>query len=144
MAIGWESPLYTVLEQEGFVEICAVLQGGTASLGGLLPQINVATMDGAAVGGLDYDIITDPRAFSFQSGAPSRMCTNVTIIMDDLLEERESFSVSLTVSTPDPRVILDPAQTHVDILDSNGKFHCLKIRPKGSWQCFLCSCCDRV
>lgn len=128
-----------MFEQEGFVEICAVLQGGTANLGGVLPQINIATFDGTAVGGLDYNRITDPQTFSFQSSTPSSMCANVTIIVDSLLEDRESFSVTLTDGTLDPRIILDPAQAQVDILDSNGKFHWLR---SGSIYTFLYSCCD--
>lgn len=45
VTIGWERPLYTASEADGFVEICAIVQRGPSSIGTNLPLINILTSD---------------------------------------------------------------------------------------------------
>lgn len=68
----------------------------------------------------DYQSRPSPRFFDFQQGNPIRMCTTFTIEMDDILEEVENFFADLDVPQTE-RVMLDPEQTQIDIIDFSGE-----------------------
>ena len=54
----------------------------------------------------------------FDANSPTRVCVDIPIIEDDILEDNETFVVTLT--TTDDRVILQPDDGVVTIIDTSG------------------------
>ncbi len=52
------------------------------------------------------------------------MCANITIILDSVVENTESFQIVLDSS--DPSIVLTQSTATVNISDSSGKY-CIKI-----------------
>lgn len=126
--IGWEEVLYEVSESVGQASVCAVVVQG--SLAVTLPELNIVTRDGTAtrggVIGVQQDYISQPTPgqFVFSSAGPSRMCTNIAIVDDSLLElTTEDFfaDLSFNVGEEPGRVRISPATTEVDIIDNDRK-----------------------
>ena len=71
---------------------------------------------------LDVDHVEITTDFTFSPGI-SRLCVNVPIVNDDILEGNEDFFTSLT--TTDAAVILNPDEAMVSILEdpTDGKSH---------------------
>lgn len=52
-------------------------------------------------------------------GVTTRVCTDITVLDDDSLEDVERFMVLLT--TEDPRTDIDRDQSTIEIADNDGK-----------------------
>ena len=52
-------------------------------------------------------------------GSSTESCTNITIVDDDILEDSESFTVSITED--DSRVDVDRNQATIEIMDNDGR-----------------------
>ena len=63
----------------------------------------------------DYDAITEVLIFS---ASVTRICRNVSSVEDDILEEDEDFTLTLT--TTDGSVNLNPDEANVTIIDDDG------------------------
>ena len=83
----------------------------------LLRQIHWFAPDGD-----DYQINVGVQRYTFNSLLTS-YSLNISIIDDSVFETTESFLVGLRFADEAPsRVILEPAQTNVEILDDDSKF----------------------
>ena len=68
---------------------------------------------GSAVAGSDYESVSSSLMFPAGSINGSTQCINITITDDEVLEADETFTVTLTTTTP--RVMVGTAQTTVTI-----------------------------
>ena len=121
MVAGFEQVFYTVSEDDGFVEVCVIIENQ------LVSDVTVSLQTDSAISGEGYNYI---EVLTFV--APStRECTSVTIINDTLYENDEIFHVRL--STTDTRVQINPnnSQATVQIIDDGSK---LRL----SWQLQCC------
>ena len=73
---------------------------------------------GTALAGSDYDTTSESRQFPMGSADGLTRCLTVTITDDTVFEIDETFTVALTVSTPD--VSVTDAMTTVTITDDEG------------------------
>ena len=74
----------------------------------------------SATEGTDYMALSSPQSLTFNATSPDgdMRCTNITIDDDTLIEGDETFTVDLTVTTPD--VMMGNAMTTVTITDDEG------------------------
>ena len=94
-----------------------------------LPQLNIGTTDGTASrGGLgvqqDYIPTPTPNQFVFSAANQGRMCTNIPIVDDLVLEQTiEDFfaDLSFNIGEEPDRVTILPATTTVEIEDNDRK-----------------------
>ena len=68
----------------------------------------------------DYDLPDFPFLI-FQPGVP-RACIVIPIVTNDRVEPRENFFANLSIGALTMRVVLDPAQTQIDIVDADGEY----------------------
>ena len=61
----------------------------------------------------------DPADFTFTPDGESVLSISVEIIDDKVFEGREDFS--LTLDSPQPRVVFSPQQTSIAITDNEGE-----------------------
>ena len=116
MVAGFEQVFYTVSEDDGFVEVCIIIENQ------LVSDVTVSLQTDSAISGEGYNYIEMMIVLTFV--APStRECTSVTIINDTLYENDEIFHVRL--STTDTRVQINPnnSQATVQIIDDDSKLH---------------------
>ena len=73
----------------------------------------------SAVAGSDYEQISAPLTFPTGSVAGDMQCVNISIVDDFLFEGDETFTVSLTVTTPG--VMEGNTSTTVTIRDDDRK-----------------------
>ena len=145
MTISLEQSVYSVAEADGFVEVCAVLQGQLAR------DVNVELR---TEGDTASEFIDVCMKFTYPCQSPhirtiyfslcvykllalvqdfgdvmtiltftdqrSRQCVNISIAMDGIVEPEESFNVVL--ETSDPAVVLGTSTAQVLIADSDGKW----------------------
>ena len=137
--------MHSVAEADGFVEVCAVLQGqlardvnielrtegDTASEFIDVCMKFILTLDRVRIYliyfslcvykllalGQDFGDVLTILTFS---GQVSRQCVNISIAMDGIVEPAESFNVVL--ETSDPAVILGTSTAQVLIADSDSKW----------------------
>ena len=117
MTVGFEDLTYSVDENEGVVEVCAIIEQG--EIQGTI-VVNIQTNDRTAIAGSDYTALQNAQ-LSFVSPS-TRACTNIDITNDQLYENDENFVARL--STLDPsRVRINPArdESNVEILDDDSK-----------------------
>ena len=63
----------------------------------------------------DYNILSEMLTFPTDSSAGTMQCINITITDDEVLEEDETFTVTLTLNTAG--VTLGDSETAVTITD---------------------------
>ena len=126
VVIGWEEELYVVNENVGQAQLCAIVHEG--SLAVTLPSLNIVTRNGTASPGngvpQDYIPTPTPDQFVFSAADMGRMCTNIPIVDDLLLELTiEDFfaDLSFTAGEEPDRVTIMPGTTEVDIRDNDRK-----------------------
>jgi len=129
-----EETSYTTAEDGGSVEVCAVVVEGVLERSA---EVSISTVDGSATGqlvfcpfpilsgmskywsslsgGEDYTSITTVLTFD---GSNTRGCSDVPITDDNIYEDDETFSVTLT--TEDGDVTLEPDSGVVIITDEDG------------------------
>ena len=112
VTIGIELPNYTVREEDGPLEVCAVLVEGSLERSVLFTLSN---MDDTATSPGDYSTFTVELTFNATS---SRACTDIPIEDDTILENPENFTVVLT--SDDPDVSFMPPTSVVTIIDNDG------------------------
>ena len=81
-------------------------------------------------GGVDYTSITVTLIFD---GSNTRQCNEVAITDDNIYEDDETFSVTLT--TGDEDVTLEPDNGIVTITDDDGSFHYLAYMHTYKYSC---------
>ena len=79
-----------------------------------LPHVHIA------VSTMDYGSITTTLPFG---RCQTQSCVDVPITNDAVLENTESFFVSLLRNGLDSRITLDPTQGEIEIIDNDG-MHC--------------------
>ena len=110
--IGFEKILYSVQEDTVEQEVCIVIHGGSLAR---LVNLSVFSSDGTAQAPGDYAQVFYLIAYS-QSDR-ERKCINVTIIDDSLVENTETFTLSLL--TEDASVSLIQSSLSVMIIDND-------------------------
>jgi hypothetical protein len=111
LTIGLSQTEYTVMEGTPFVEVCAEVMNGVVERETI---VSLDTADNTAEEPGDY--VERMVLLTFVEGT-SEACTNIQITNDTVLEDNESFLLSLT--TTEPRVSLNPAQGSVLIIDDD-------------------------
>ena len=71
-----------------------------------------------SLGGVDYASVTN-QTVTFEPSTSSRQCLNITTLPDSILENDETFSVSL--NTADSDISIDPRTATVLIIDNDCK-----------------------
>lgn len=112
MPIGIEFPDYTITEGEGPLEVCGVIIEGGVQREVVFTLSNV---DGTATSPEDYEAFVEELTFDADN---SRVCINVTIEDDTLLENPENFTV--IINTNDPDATIPDSTSSVTILDNDG------------------------
>ena len=72
----------------------------------------------------DVDYVSTSVTLTFDESS-TRACSDISITPDDILEDDETFSVTLT--TGDGDVTLEPDTSVVTITDDDGKCHMIKL-----------------
>ncbi len=128
--------VYLVSEDNGFIEVCVVLDGiiernvemelttdnGTATGIKLLKTDLLILIVPNNLDSSDYtSVVSFPLIFTPSDPIGVLMCANITIILDSVVENTESFLVVL--SSSDPAVVLtqSTATATVIILDNSSK-----------------------
>ena len=145
--VGLERTFYQVSEDVGVVEVCAIVYSpdGTIPCPIAFPfDVSLSTNDNSAgkcvhwwieytvkyktdcltvlttVSPMDYIAVSFP--FLMFGACERRRCVNVTIENDVVLEDTESFDVTLERTTGlDGRITLDPVDGEIEITDNDGK-----------------------
>jgi hypothetical protein len=94
--ISLENTVYQVIEDEGVVEVCIVIDHVTDIDCPIEFSFNfsVSTVDGSAVAPLDY--VNMRHMLKFDK-CETRRCVNVTVNNDITLEQEESFVITVTL-----------------------------------------------
>ena len=123
---------YSVSEDDPAAEICVVLRGSQISfvinLGYVTTTVtagNLYSMGRAQLlikrhfflDNRDFQEVMVPNTVTFFQGSAERTCFGIVIIQDNLYENRESFSVTLSLGMDVTDVTIDPSVTEVFILD---------------------------
>ena len=114
VTIGFEMEMYSAREDQGSLEVCAVIMEG-----GLATQVVVSltTQDGSAEDPDDYTSLTAQLSFNENT---DRQCVNISLTNDDILENVEEFEAILEVGNNVP-VNLSPERAVVTITDDDGE-----------------------
>ena len=72
-----------------------------------------------AVSTMDYGSITTTLPFG---RCDTRICVDVPITDDEVLENPESFCVSLQGNGLDSRITLEPTEAEIEIIDNDGMY----------------------
>jgi hypothetical protein len=117
--VGLERTHYNVSEENGTVEVCAIIRNPHIECPVEKTFImNISSADGSAVASNDYDTLSTSLVFD---ACETRACTDVRIINDDWSENAETFTVSLERnSAQDAWLSIDPAEAEVTILLNDG------------------------
>ena len=143
-----------VEESDGTVEVCVELTGVTGGLSSTDIEVNLTASDGSASGSSchsynysnkvvhvhtknffstampsDYDPSNDTLTVVFLNGTMSNttVCTNITIVGDDVLECDHYFTVE--INSTSPSVTIDSTNVTVTIKDTDD----------GEWGVHTCS-----
>ena len=112
ITLGFEKTNYTVYEDDSTLEVCVICQGGRLNR----PlDLTIASSDGSASAPMDYSNLF--LTTNFLESVDHRLCVNVTIVDDLLLEDDESFTLLLT--SADRAVSMTLNSTTVTILDND-------------------------
>ena len=114
VTIGFEREVYEVTEDEGTVEVCALIREGALNRE---VTISLFTRDSSATVPDDYSAVSTILSFD---GDRTRQCVDITILRDGIVENLEDFEV-LLVSVDSVPVILSPDISVVMITDSDGE-----------------------
>ena len=66
-------------------------------------------------------IVNQPFRNSPFNSDTHRQCLNVEIVNDDVPEDAESFTVTISNSVPSPSITVEPAEATITILDRDRK-----------------------
>ncbi|XP_064384978.1 uncharacterized protein LOC135333885 isoform X2 [Halichondria panicea] len=119
VSVGFEHSQYSVREEDVSLEVCVTVVGEyQRSIHALL-----CSESGNATGNVDFvEILNQRLSFSANPLSPplsdGRICLNVTVLPDTLLEADEVFTLSLQSS--DTAVHLTPSTTTIVILNDQG------------------------
>ncbi|CAI8022911.1 hypothetical protein GBAR_LOCUS13419, partial [Geodia barretti] len=117
--VGLEQTFYTTSEGVGTVEVCAVVYSPNGSLACPIDfafSVELQTRDGDAVSTMDYGSITTTLPFG---RCDTRSRVNVPITDDEVLEDTESFFVSLLRNGLKSTITLVPTQGEIEIIDND-------------------------
>jgi hypothetical protein len=117
--VGLEETFYQTTEGVGMVEVCAVVYSPNGNLACPIDfafSVELQTRDDDAVSTMDYGSITTTLPFG---RCDTRSCVNVSITDDEVLENPESFSVSLQRNGLDSRITLEPTEAEIEIIDND-------------------------
>ena len=67
----------------------------------------------------DFFLLTIPLTFAPGSADSAEVCTTLSATVDNIVEEDESFTVTLTLATPGPSLSIENNITTVAILDGD-------------------------
>ena len=146
--VGLERTLYQVSEDVGVVEVCAIVyrpDGNSPCPIDFAFDVSLSTNDNSAgelmylitahtfhttvlcicifntVSPMDYTAVS--LTILMFGACERRRCVNVTIENDVVLEDTESFDVTLErVTGLDGRISLDPVDGEIEITDNDGMF----------------------
>ena len=68
----------------------------------------------------DFENLTMPLSFTPGASNGERVCINITVLFDGLVECEEDFTVVLTLDTVGDNIFLGKNSTAVTLLDSDG------------------------
>ena len=140
--VGLERTIYRVSEDVGVVELCAIVfspsspcpisfpfsvilstdndSAGTSTVDLTLHHTPAIIYVTSAVAPMDYGHVATLLSFD---ACEMRRCVNVTIVNDVVLENVESFDVTLDRAPElDSRITLSPVDGIVEIIDNDGMF----------------------
>jgi hypothetical protein len=112
VTIGFEMETYPATENQGTVEVCAVLIDGTLAREAV---ITLQTESGSAQAPDDYTSVSVALTFD---ASTNRQCQDIPLENDDILEGVEEFEAVL--ETEEERVTLSPERAVVSITDDDG------------------------
>jgi len=114
VSIGFEMERYTAREDQGAVEVCALVTKGS-----LARQVAIVlmTLDGSAENPEDY---SNTSVTLFFDGSNTVECVNISLKNDEVLEGLEMFNVILD-SGDEEMVSLSPNMAVIMIIDDDGK-----------------------
>ena len=124
--IGWEHKTYSVAEDAGSLELCALLAGALPA--GQRVVVGYEWAGDSAVAGADFS--AGSGTFTFASGGDTRLCADVELLADTEVEPVETLNARLTlqsVTPPSPAVRLQPAVAELSILDTTETFLSLRF-----------------
>ena len=132
--MNWDRLQYNASEGSAF-SVCAVQLGSSQRQ--FTTDISAALSDGVltrsiATGNISYYIVTFSLDLSIEdmqltfppTGGSQTICTNVTIASDDLLEDEETFCLTLSSFEPNVIIGLNAEVTCIVIEDANSKCVC--------------------
>lgn len=102
-------------ESTGVVSLVVELQGGAGSCAG---TVDVATVDGTATAGDDYESVT--QTLTFEQNDDRVETVDVPILADDAADGGETFTVELSGPTGDISGAGEPATVTITDGDSSG------------------------
>ena len=109
--IAFEQTLYNFSEDSMPSEVCIVVENGVTLEVNV--SVTVRTVAGTA---LSDDFGSIKSNFSFMS---SRACFGVSVLLDGLLEEAETFNI--TLESMNERLFVSIPQAEIEIADANSK-----------------------
>ena len=69
----------------------------------------------------DFTDLSKPMSFTPGASNGERVCVNITVLSDGLVECEEDFTVLLTLNTAEDNIFLGNNSTVVTLLDSDGR-----------------------
>ena len=117
VSIGFELPRYTVNEGDGSIEVCAVLTNGSLER---TVTFTLSSRDDSATS-------TDPVDFNASDemlqldNLKSKACTEIPIIDDSIIEDRENFTLMIRSSEEEVTIDNMRAETSTVMITDNDK-----------------------
>ncbi|XP_064407717.1 adhesion G-protein coupled receptor V1-like [Halichondria panicea] len=109
--VSLELANYTVGEDDGYVTVCASLEGVLERI----IIVNMTTTEDSALANSDYSALTDyPLEFS---ASVDTACVNVSILEEDIVEPDQVFQIYL--ASYDPVILTPNSSASVTILDND-------------------------
>ena len=128
VGVSVEDPSYTVDESDGTVEVCVVLTGTIERN----VSVTISTSDGSTIGRPTFvyyfqlhfstapDVYTSTETDLTFTPGRDRLCVNIPIGNNTVVERNENFTV--TVTSNDPSVQIEPnSNSTATIVDDDGK-----------------------
>lgn len=115
--VSFKNNVYAVNEADKIVGICVCLTGELERE----VTIQLTTIEGTAMNGSDYiEVVKEERVFQPTSQTDNlEECWDIVLVDDNILEENETFSVTLTIN--DTSVDFNGSTAEVVITDNDCK-----------------------
>ena len=114
VTIGFEMEVYSTREDQGSVEVCALIREGALARGVI---VSLLTQDDSAEASDDYTALSVMLSFDENT---AKQCVDISLTNDEILENVEQF-VTLLESEDGVPVNLSPERAIVMIIDDDGQ-----------------------